>query len=274
MMSLGERLRPVAVGEDVFRGTAAPKPARIYGGEIAAQALSSANMTVGPDRTAHVIQCTYLKGGDPAEPVDYRVIRVRDGRSFSTRRVEAMQRGVVIQEAMIGYHVEEPGLTHQLPMPQVPAPDGLPDIGALDGSPGQAWADWASGVEEFEMRVVPADLDDPFGKRRFWCRFADRPERPAFGPVLTTYASDFTMVASVRLPHESTRSKEWLTTTLTHTVYFHRAHDSSDWVLWEHFSPVAAGARGIAIAHAYSKEGALVATAMQEGLVRSWPNGV
>lgn len=267
---LDQRLRPVPVGADVFHGIAASKPRRIYGGEIAAQAISAANQTVGPDRAPHSLQCTYLRAGDPTIPVEYRVARVRDGRGFSTRQVDAMQGGKVIQASTVSYHVGSEGFDHQLTMPSVPGPEELTGIANHVDAAGKAWGDWAADLSGFDLRPVPPDLEHPYGRRQFWIRFDEPQESEAFGRVLTTYASDLTMIASIRLPHEPDGRKSWLITSLTHNVYFHRPHSSSDWVLWDHHSPVAAGQRGLAMAHAYTPDGQLVVSAVQEGLATPW----
>lgn len=267
--SLVDRLMLETVGQDRFVGRAPAVPARIYGGELAAQALAAANATVGDDRVAHSLQCTYLAPGDPAYPLAHNVTRVRDGRSFSTRSVRVQNDSRLILTATVGYHVPESGPTHQLPMPAVPPPADLPTIAEADGT---AWTHWTASDPDIEMRVVLPDLSDLSGRRRFWCRtVTDGTGDPRTQSALAAYLSDLTMVASVRLPHEPVDTKKYLMSTLSHSLYFHRPVHASDWHLVDHYSPVAAGGRGLALSQVYSQEGELVMTGVQEGLVRPLP---
>jgi acyl-CoA thioesterase-2 len=258
-----------AVGQDRFVGRAPAVPARIYGGEVAAQALAAANATVAEDRVPHALQCTYLAPGDPAYPLAHNVTRVRDGRSFSTRTVQVRNDGRLTLTATVGYHVPEPGLSHQVVMPAVPPPMDLPTLGEADGT---AWTRWTAADPDVEMRVVAPDLPDPLGRRRFWCRaVADGSDDPRTQAALATYLSDLTMVSSIRLPHEPPDSKQYLMSTLSHSLYFHERVMASDWHLVDHYSPVAGGGRGLALSHVYSQDGRLVMTGVQEGLVRPLP---
>lgn len=267
--NLSSRLALAPSGSDEFVGQAPPDPPRIYGGELAAQALAAANATVESDRTAHVLQATYVAAGDPAQPLHHQVLRVRDGRSFSTRAVRVRNGGRMVLTATVGYHIPEQGLIHQLPMPSVPPPEELPTIASADGT---AWTRWAVADRDIEMRVVSPDLDDPTGRRRFWCRIVGAVnEDLQLHTALATYLSDFTMVASIRLPHEPPETKKYLMSTLNHTVYFHRPVCAHKWMLIDHHSPVAAGGRGLAVAHVYGVDGRLTLTAVQEGLIRPLP---
>jgi acyl-CoA thioesterase-2 len=245
------------------------EPPRIYGGELAAQALAAANATVDEDRVAHVLQCTYLAPGDPDHVLEHHVSRVRDGRSFSTRTVQVVNGDRSVLMATVGYHVFETGLTHQLAMPETPPPEQLPSIQDAEGT---EWTRWAEQDRDIQMRVVPADPSDPVGRRRFWCRVVgDECDDPRLQTALATYLSDFTMVASIRLPHEPPTVKKYLMSTLSHSVYFHRPVNAGEWQLVEHHSPVAAGGRGLAISHTYTAGGTLVMSAVQEGLIRPLP---
>lgn len=266
---LRERLMVTEIGPDRFEGHGAAIPARIYGGEIAAQALESANCTVDLDRSAHVVQCTYLRGGDPDVPLTYSVERVRDGRRYSAREVRASQRGRDVFRAFIGYSVEETGIEHQVAPLDVPGPSGLPTLAEAAHSTRKAWSDWQAAHPDYEMRVVPTDPQDLTGRRRFWCRFLFEEPVPLRHGVLALYSSDYTMISSVRVPHEPDDRKTLFMTTLNHTLYLHRSFDASGWHLVDHSSPVAFGGRGISIAHVYAPDGTMVATAVQEGLASS-----
>ena len=267
--TLEHRLQLTQVGTDRFIGQAPGAPVRMYGGELAAQALAAANATVGDDRVPHSLQCVFLSGGDPANDLEHEVLRVRDGRSFSTRQVQVHNDGRLALTATVGYHVPEDSFAHQLQMTKVPRPQELSGISDAHGT---AWTAWATRNPELEMRVVAPDIADPVGRRRFWWRIrSDKPADALLQTTLATYASDFTMIASIRLPHEPPDHKTYLLTTLTHNVYFHRPFEASAWNFVEHWSPVAAGGRGLTIAHNYNAEGVLVMSAVQEALIRPLP---
>ena len=267
--SIVSRLQLDRVGTDEFLGHAPPQPPRIYGGELAAQVLAAANETVAPDRVAHTLQVNYLAPGTPEKPLRHEVQRVRDGRSFSTRTVRLHNDSRLVLTAHIGYHVTETGLDHQLDMPAVPPPDVLPTIAEAEG---HAWTRWAAQNRDIEMRAIAADLDDRTGRRRFWLRIVgDVGDDVRLHTALTAYLSDFTMVASIRIPHEPPSAKQYLMSTLSHSLYFHRAVRADQWLLIDHYSPAAAGGRGLSLAHIYSGDGALVVSAAQEGLVRPLP---
>jgi acyl-CoA thioesterase II len=267
--TLAQRLTLDLVDDDHFVGRAPGAPVRMYGGELAAQALAAANRTVGDDRLPHSLQCVYVSGGDPDHPLEHEVVRVRDGRSFSTRRVDVHNGGRLALTATVGYHVPEAGFEHARVMPDVPAARDLPGIGDAEGT---AWIPWAARNPEIEMRAVTPDHADPLGRRQFWLRVRyDGPDDPLLQTALATYSSDFTMIASIRLPHESPTEKTHLMTTLSHSIYFHRPYRASDWSLIDHHSPAASGARGLSIAHVYTAGGELALTAVQEGLVRPLP---
>jgi acyl-CoA thioesterase II len=199
----------------------------------------------------------------------HEVTRMRDGRSFSTRRVDVYNDGRLALTATAGYHVAESGIAHRLAMPDVPRPGDLPAITEVDGT---EWIPWATRNPDLEMRVVPPDRSNPVGRRQFWLRMRyDGPDDPLLESALATYSSDFTMIASIRLPHESPTEKTHLLTTLSHSLYFHQPYRASDWNLIDHWSPAAVGGRGLAMAHVYTPGGELVMTAVQEALARPLP---
>ena len=269
---LVERLNLTPAGGDRFTGRAPGAPVRMYGGELAAQALAAANLTVERDRLPHHLHCAFVSGGDPEHPLEHSVVRIRDGRSFSTRRVEVVNDGRLALIATVGYHVPDSGFAHQLAAPVVPAPDDLPGIAECNDT---AWIPWAVRNREVEIRVVEPDWSDPLGRRRFWCRVSHGDTAGAtdaqLQSALAAYISDFTMIASIRLPHEEPGIKTHLMTTLTHTLYLHRPFLAMDWLLIDHWSPVAAASRGLSTAHFYLPGGELVMTAVQEALVRPLP---
>jgi acyl-CoA thioesterase-2 len=271
-LGLRTRLDLEQVGPDAFRGRAANFPERVYGGEVAAQAVAATHRTVEASRSAFAVQCTYLLPGDPGDPIDYAVERTRDGRSYSTRRVVASQSGAEIFVATVSLTIPRPdgqGFNHGAPMPTVPPPADLPTIATSGDAEGKAWGEWATLHPEFEMRpVTPECLSDPYGRRQFWCRFSfDEVDDPQRQSVLAVYGSDFTMLSSIRVPHEPDPARRsFVMTTLNHSVHIHRPFRASSWHLVDHYSPAAAGGRGIAISHLYTSDGVLAASAIQEGM--------
>src|SRR5690349_15248895 len=231
-------------GDDVFVAPALDAPAgpgRMFGGEVAARALAAAHHTIAADRVVHVAQAQFLRPGDPEVPSRILVVRLRDGRRFSVRRVDVEQRGKLIFSATFSFHVGGQAVAHQDPMPAVPAPEALGDVaGWIDQSP--MWPDWIqeSGVE---LRPVPGSL--PGGRQAVWYRVPGPvPADPRVHACLWMYASDLTLVASVRLPHEPTPRKSWLMTSLNHTVWFHRSFPVDEWHLLAQRSSAATAGRG------------------------------
>jgi acyl-CoA thioesterase-2 len=262
---------------NLFRGVSPPhSPTRVFGGQVAAQALVAAGRTVEPDRFVHSLHSYFVRPGDPRVPIVYDVERVRDGRSFTTRRVRAVQRGEVNFALSASFQLPQDGLEHTEPAPVgVPAPDDLPDLGA-----------WLRDGEGF-LAGVPRPLDlrfvDPplWSSRRgpatdepvlVWMR-ADGtlPDDPLLHVCVLTYASDLTLLGSVLAPHTEHMGEVGLAS-LDHAMWFHRPFRGDDWLLYECRSPTASGARGLATGRFFTRDGRLNATAVQEGLVRV-PNG-
>ncbi|MET0821326.1 MAG: acyl-CoA thioesterase domain-containing protein [Aeromicrobium sp.] len=266
---LQSRLALEPAGGDRFVGHAADVPGWVYGGEVAAQSVSAANATIDGDRSLHSLQASYLRRGHPAVPIDYEVARLREGRSFSTRQVVATQEGRTIFTALMGYHVAEQGFEHQDAMPQVPRPEDLPTIVEANDSEGKGWSTWTTQHPDIELRPVAPDVDDPQGRRQFWFRYAFDDDLDARRQsVYAVYASDFTMISSIRLPHEPRHRKTYFMSTLNHNFYVHRPFLATDWHLIEHFSPVATGGRGLSMSRVFTPDGLLVASGFQEGLAR------
>ncbi|MEV6876853.1 acyl-CoA thioesterase domain-containing protein [Amycolatopsis sp. NPDC051128] len=259
---------------DVFVAAASGEPGRMFGGEAAARALAAAQCTVSGDRAVHVAQATYLRPGNPAEPSWIRVDRLRDGRAFSLRRVDIEQGGKVIFTALFSFHLGATAFEHHDPMPEVPAPD---ELGGPAGWPeGQAaWPSWLVGDPSLDLRPVPVDGADPAGARALWYRAtAPVPDDPALHACRWLYASDLTLVASIRLPHERTARKTWLMTSLNHTVWFHRPFRVDDWHLVVQRSSRACDGRGLAHGQVFTRDGELVSSLAQEGLASALPQGV
>ena len=258
---------------NLFRGVSPPqRPTRVFGGQVAAQALVAAGRTVHPARHVHSLHAYFVRPGDTRAPIVYDVERVRDGRSFTTRRVRAVQHGEVIFALSASFQLAQEGLEHTEPAPAgVPAPEELPDLG-----------EWLRGDGGFLAGLPrPLDLrfvDPPLWSRRrgpasdepvrMWMR-ADGtlPDDPLLHVCLLTYASDLTLLGSVLAPHRQHMGEVGLAS-LDHAMWFHRPFRADEWLLYECRSPTASGSRGLATGRFFTRDGLLVATAVQEGLVR------
>jgi acyl-CoA thioesterase II len=258
---------------NLFRGVSPPhSPTRVFGGQVAAQALVAAGRTVEPDRYVHSLHAYFVRPGDPRVPIVYDVERVRDGRSFTTRRARAVQHGETIFALSASFQLPQGGLEHtETPPTDVPAPDDLPDLG-----------EWLRDGEGF-LAGVPRPLDlrfvDPplWSSRRgpatdeptqVWMR-ADGvlPDDPLLHVCVLTYASDLTLLGSVLAPHTRHMGQVGLAS-LDHAMWFHRPFRGDEWLLYECRSPTASGSRGLATGRFFTRDGRLAATAVQEGLVR------
>lgn len=247
-----------------FRGYSPEGPwPRIFGGQVLGQALMAAGRTLETtDRVVHSLQSYFLLAGDPQVPIMFEVDRIRDGRSFTTRRVRAFQKGDAIFALSASFHVTEDGPEHQPPAPDVPGPE------AVDGGPGpfaRARQEW--GVP-FDFRWI----DRPErSEQMMWLR-ADGPlpDDPLVHASLLAYASDFGLVSVIAQPHTS--GTDWPTgfmmASLDHTMWFHRPFRVDEWLLYARHSPTATGARGLAFGAVTTEDGTLVASVAQEGLVR------
>lgn len=262
---------------NIFRGqNERGERTRLFGGQVAAQALIAAGRTV-ENRIAHSLHAYFLRPGDPDVPVLYEVERIRDGRSFATRRVVAIQRGHAIFSMAVSYQGEEIGYEHQLlEMPDSPAPDSLP-----------TWAEQAeaarsnAGTPPWIQRKRPIDvrhveLPSYLGGKpsdapgRMWFRAdGDLGEDPLLHQCIVTYASDISLLDNTIRPHgRSGRLGPVMMASLDHALWFHRPLRADRWLLYTTESPVASGARGFARGAIFTREGELVASVAQEGLMR------
>ena len=275
VLALGER------GTDCFVGTTPTTPQqRIFGGQVAAQALTAANATVGPERSVHSLHSYFLRPGDPHEEIRYEVERIREGRSFSTRRVLASQtrRGedVAIFALTADFHLPERAVVeHSLPMPDVPGPEGLPGLAQIIAAHPDA-----AGAMRVLGRVVEqrylADPYDPEPRRpphtasRGWFRVAGRlPDDPAVHAAALTFASDLTLLSAGLARVGGGWGGGTVGASLDHAVWFHRPLRADDWFLYETDSPAAASGRALCLGQVWAADGTHVATVAQEGLLRS-----
>ena len=244
-------LEPIEV--NYFRGISPDDHRqRVFGGQVAGQALVAASRTVEPTLSVHSLHAYFLRPGDPAVPILYDVDRIRDGRSFVTRRVVAVQHGQAIFNLAASFHKHEPGLDHQFPMPDVPAPDELPTWQ-------DQWAPWRHLLGDFwarpraiEVRYVdflpPDRVHGAPPRQRVWFR-ADGvlPDDPVLHACVVTYASDLTLVDTTLVAHgSSTFDQGIMMASLDHAMWFHRPFRADEWLLYDQDSPSAGGARGLA----------------------------
>ena len=272
-------LEPIEV--NLFRGVSPQEGwQRVFGGQVCAQALVAARRTV-EGRLAHSFHAYFLRPGDPAVPILYDVDRIRDGQSFTTRRVVAIQHGKAIFNMQVSFQVEEPGLEHQLPMPDVPAPETL----ATELERRRAIADRlpepmrSSFVRERAIEVRPVAPNDEFDPvvrepaHDVWFRAVGTlPDDPALHQCVLAYASDLTLLDTSMLPHAiSWWSEKLQTASIDHAMWFHRPFRADEWLLYAQDSPSASGARGFNRGSVFTRDGRLVASVAQEGLIRRRP---
>ena len=262
---------------DLFRGRQPDTDRqRVFGGQVAAQALIAGCSSVDPVYRPHSLHSYFLRPGDPSVPIIYDVERLRDGRSFATRRVIARQHGRPIYFQTGNFQIDEDGLDHQDRMPEVMPPDeaiSLLDLVKLQGGNPDAFArEWAA----LEVRYVgisghglPQDPDRP-AQARIWIRVnGELSDDPLEHLAAFTYASDLTLLGAALIPHGVVISDPRLQpASLDHAVWFHRPFRADRWWLYDQHSPSATGARGLALAQVYAEDGTLVSTVAQEGLIR------
>lgn len=254
----------------LFRGNQ-PKDSvlpRVFGGQVAAQALMAAQLTVPDERRVHSLHSYFILGGDPTIPILYDVEDVRDGGSFTTRRVAARQHGSIIFYMTASFQRVEDGYSHQDPMPDVLSPEEcrtFPEIvTAINGDGAEWWTrEWASA----DIRFVPGD--DPT-TQRVWFRLNGKIEDDRrLRNTMLTYFSDLTLLGPTLHPHGLIVSSPTIqVASLDHSIWFHRSAPSDQWFLYDQHSPSASAARGLSIARVFAETGDLVASIAQEGLIR------
>lgn len=254
---------------DHFRGYSPPdRGPRIFGGQVLAQALVAAGRTVdSDDRTPHSLQAYFLLAGDPSVPIFFEVDRIRDGRSFTTRRVRAIQRGEAIFALSASFHVEEDGPSHSAPMGDVPGPEAAEADrpGTFDQFP----RDWARPIEMVPVRWGGPEADGDPSEQVMWMRVESRlPDDPLTHAAVLAFASDFGLVSAIAFPHSAMPWAEFMMASLDHCMWFHRPFRADEWLLYRRWSPSAAGARGMAFGTLHRTDGTFVASVAQEGLVR------
>lgn len=277
--NLIDALRLEKLEDNLFRGPRASIGwQRVFGGQVLGQALSAASQTVDAERPVHSLHGYFLLAGDPAHDIVYDVERIRDGGSFTTRRVKAIQHGRAIFTMSASFHKREDGYDHQTAMPDVPAPESLPSAADLMASMAAHLPD---NVRNYWQRQNPIEMRivDP-------SRYASREARPAVqaiwmrangsvpdsGPLhcaMLAYASDFTLLDTALIPHGKVLfDADIQLASLDHAMWFHRPFRADAWLLYVQESPSAGAARGFCRGTIYDREGRLVASTVQEGLMR------
>ncbi|MHB9861560.1 acyl-CoA thioesterase [Streptomyces sp. YIM S03343] len=269
------------IEENIFRGQSrsAVVP-RVFGGQVAAQALVAAGRTVPADRPAHSLHAYFLRPGDPGAPIVYTVDRLRDGRSFTTRRVVAVQHGKPIFGLSASFQTYEEGLDHQAPVPPAPDPETLPTSherlrGYRHLAP-EVVERFLQAREAVDLRYVDEPPYGRFGEPRephsqVWFRTSGKlADDPLLHIVLATYVSDMTLLDSVLLAHGrgGWAVGDVVGASLDHAMWFHRPFRADEWLLYDQESPSAHGGRGLGQARIYTQDGRLAVSVIQEGVVR------
>ncbi|GAA5011028.1 acyl-CoA thioesterase II [Pseudoluteimonas lycopersici] len=272
--------------DNLFRGQSRDIGTKyVFGGQVLGQALSAAQATMdsaGEPRAAHSLHAYFLRAGDIEHPIVYNVDRTRDGGSFSVRRVTAIQHGQVIFFCAASFQQEEQGVEHQMSMPEVPKPEDLApapaiplDVLAKLPTKVQRWLD-RTGPFEFR-HIYPRDELNPTKRPPFqqvWFRLSEKVgDAPELHRALLAYASDFQLLGTATFPHGiSYYQPNVAMASLDHALWFHRPFRADDWLLYAIDSPTAQNARGLARGLIYDRDGRLVASTVQEGMIRVVPD--
>ena len=264
--------------ENLFRGLS-PQVGwqRVFGGQVIGQALVAANRTVN-GRLTHSLHAYFLRAGDPSVPIIYNVDRIRDGGSFTTRRVVAVQHGQAIFSMAASFHKEETGLEHQIKMPEVPPPESLPSEAELkacliDRVPPQVKAYWE---RERPIEIRPVDLSryltpgNHAPSQQVWLRATgELPNDQSLHQCVLAYASDFTLLDTALIAHgRFVFDPKLILASLDHALWFHRKLRADEWLLYAQDSPISGGGRAFCRGMLFTRDGKLVASTAQEGLLR------
>jgi acyl-CoA thioesterase-2 len=266
------------LGEDLYRGDSQDIGGRhVFGGQVLGQALFAASQTV-EGREAHSLHAYFLRPGDMTAPIDYEIERIRDGRSYATRRIVAIQRNRPIFNMSASFQKKEEGIEHQFEIPKVPGPEELPSMVELAK---QSLAEFPEKLNRFMQWQKPIEFRPvqpthplhpepcpPF--RDIWLRAnGSLPDNQTMHKVLLAYASDFSLLGTSLLPHALTYSQGSIrAASLDHAMWFHREFRLDDWLLYSMDSPSMSYGRGFSRGNLFTREGYLVASVTQEGMIR------
>ena len=265
-------LEPIEV--NIFRGTQPNEERqRVFGGQVAGQALMAAGRTVEHGRV-HSLHSYFLRPGDPSVPILYEVDRIRDGRSFTTRRVVAIQHGRAIFNLEASFHDLEEGLEHQFPRPDVPDPETLPPLSQRLEPWKEELAEWFDRPHPIDQRHI-GDLPWHSGGtgepcQRVWIRAdGELPDDPLLHACVATYASDMSLIDTILAPHDVRWGDDgFMSASLDHCMWFHQSFRADEWLLYDMDSPVATHGRGLARGFLFDRKGRLCVSLAQEGLTR------
>ena len=264
-------------GETEFVGKSQWMPhGRVYGGQVLAQSLIAASRTVAADRVIHSLHGYFLRAGDISQPVKYSVDVLRDGRSFSTRRVQGFQNDEPIFSMIASFQEQDPGLEHQDAFPtDIPDPETLPSAAEIMGDNPHPVAQYWANARPFDMRHVDSPIyftvkGEPVAHQAVWIKaLGDLPNDQVLHRAALAYASDYTILESIYRRHGIAWSHPGLkSASLDHAMWFHRDGRADQWVLYVQESPSAQGGRGLSLGRIFTRDGRLLATVAQEGMVR------
>ena len=267
-----EEITPRQTAELTFIGNSLMPQQRIFGGQVVAQCLMAANQTVSGELSAHSLHAYFLRAGDPATSIDFEVDPIRDGRSFSTRRVVARQKGEAIFNTSISYHREEDGVSHCIPMPDVAAPrseaDDMSNFRGFTTKPGDPNLIDLYQIERQRVTQYLAEEQAPMGQS--WFRaIGPLPDDHAVHQAALVMISDYSLLSTVFYPHPYTNPiKHFMAASLDHAVWFHHPGKMDEWVLYDCDTPRAGGGRGFSRGFLWAQDGTLLASTAQESLMR------
>jgi acyl-CoA thioesterase-2 len=266
--------------EDIFTGPSQWQPqGRVFGGQVLAQSITAAIRTVPADRVVHSMHGYFLRPGNIDKPITFAVDRIHDGRSFSTRRTQAYQDGIPILSLIASFQIEDAGLEHQIEMPaDLPQPEDIPStaqrLAGIDHPVARFW----STERPFDMRHVDSPIylsvqGERVGHQAVWMKtFGELPDDPNLHRAALAYASDYTILEPIYRRH----GVAWVTpglktASLDHAMWWHRFGRVDEWLLYVQETPSGQGGRGLSLGRIYSRDGLLLASVAQEGMVRVPP---
>jgi len=265
-----------AIEVNMFRGISPDTDRqRVFGGQVAGQALVAAARTVEAGMDVHSLHSYFLRPGDPAAPLLYEVDRIRDGRSFTTRRVRAIQHGKSIFGLSASFHAAEEGFDHQFPMPTgLPDPESLDDFKVRMAPFRDRLGDWYDRPRPIDTRYCDWKSPDdhtpgPMTENVWFKASGVLPDDPVLHACIVTYASDMTVLDTTLRPHGGSGLGDVFMASLDHAMWFHRPFRADEWLLYAQDTPSASGGRGLGRGLIFSHDGRLVVSVVQEGLLRS-----
>jgi len=271
-----EKLQPEKIEENIYRGAAfGDEKGTAFGGFVLGQAVSACGLTVPEDRALHSLHSYFILPGDATAPIVYDVDRIRDGRSFTTRRVVAIQHGRPIFNLSASFQIQEEGLSHQVNKPSVPGPENFESVHTSlkkNDSPARFWINYITQqLHPLDFRIVqPIDKESFPIRKHVWLKFDQAlPDHLLLHQSILACASDYTFLGSSLEPHRKDNPDlKFKLATIDHAIWLHRPFRIDEWLLFTHESHNAYGARGFNQGHIFTQEGVLVASLTQENLMR------